>query len=98
MEQGPQGGQHVFVSVRLYARSNDKWLHELFLTGPGGEELGRSSFKVPVCSPAWNMWSPIMVFAHTPTVTGGLLSIRSSPVDDARAVTATVSIEIDPVQ
>ena len=40
LDRGPQGGQHIFVALRLYAMDGDAWVHEMSLRDGSGQEVG----------------------------------------------------------
>ena len=52
LQHGPQGGQHVYVSVALYATEPGTWTHTLRFEQEGASSAA-TILPVEACSPGW---------------------------------------------
>lgn len=107
MHQGPQGGQHFFLTLRLATvEAGDKrWRYETrFVTegatlypGPGAQDFATA------CAPGWTEISNVTTFLESLEVRTGTLYVNAaltSPDYTALlpAMTATISLAVDPPQ
>jgi hypothetical protein len=60
--RGPQGGQHVFVTARLYASSGRYWPAELRLTDETGDPRGQNTEYLEACPGRWSVSRYLRVF------------------------------------
>ncbi len=79
---GPQGGQHFYVAIDRYARTDPRWSHALTLTTPEGWVLGSAVTIDEGCAPGWTR-SPGVIPVDSRTVTRGILRLVSSALDEA---------------
>jgi hypothetical protein len=74
---GPQGGQHVYVVVRLYAKATGIWFHTFRFFDAGGATLGEATTPVSACGPGWTTSDHTRVFLHAANPADGTLEIVS---------------------
>src|SRR5262245_46935152 len=56
IHHGPQGGQHVFVSIRFFAKTEGVWSHYLeFIDAEDGMIAGSGSAIVAACASGWTV-------------------------------------------
>jgi hypothetical protein len=96
---GPQGGQHVYVVVRLYARAPGVWIHTFALADPSGARLGDATAPVQACGPGWTVSDHARVFLDSANSASGVLTVTSrlkdAPSGDAEAtLTQRVAVSV----
>jgi hypothetical protein len=75
---GPQGGQHIHVSVRLYALTAGKWQHHFeFLDAATGMTAGGSRDLTMACAPGWNVAHNIRVFIDSSSIDAGTVKLET---------------------
>ncbi len=78
---GPQGGQHVYVTVRLYTPTAGSWKYALTMKETNGALAGSATVAVSACA-GWNTSQKVRVFINVASAHSGPLSIAASPVSD----------------
>jgi hypothetical protein len=85
LERGPQGGQHFYVDIDRYARTDPRWSHALTLLDPEGRTIGEASAFAEGCAPGWVRTERVAFPVRSSTVTGGTVRMRSSALDEGYA-------------
>jgi hypothetical protein len=80
---GAQGGQHFYVSVRLYSPTTESWAYTFTLTSPGGQTLASTKVALSACGPGWTLSEKIRVVLFTSSPAAGTLMLSAAPVDGA---------------
>jgi len=75
---GPQGGQHVLVSARVFTDDAGIWTVESVLRDASGSERGRSAHFPEVCSGGWLELGDFTVFLDEDEPFTGTLSVKVS--------------------
>lgn len=101
MEFGPQGGQHLLVSTRLYAENGTEWVHELRLRDPATQsELGSRFNAIDACAPGWTVTHNITLFVDDPETRRGIIMPTSQQYEDNQVVRTVsgpqVTVNIEP--
>ncbi|MEQ9499152.1 MAG: hypothetical protein RIT81_19880 [Deltaproteobacteria bacterium] len=87
MEFGPQGGQHVFISLEYYAKDHTTWQHEYMAFFRGTEiKVASGAFIAEPCTPGWNQIAMLPVFVDTPTTAPVRLEVVSGPTEEGTVV------------
>lgn len=97
---GPQGGQHVYVSVRLYSPVSESWAYSLTLASPSGATLGSTKIALAACGPGWTLSEKVRVVLSTSAPASGSLTLSAAPVgastsgDGGAPLTESVSVSV----
>jgi hypothetical protein len=76
---GPQGGQHVYVSVKFYGLIHGRWEHRFeVIDGPTGLQAGGSLASVEACTPSWTISHNIPVYLDHHKIVEGTLKLVTS--------------------
>ncbi len=96
LNHGPQGGQHIYVTVRLYAPSAGSWKYALAMKETSGVSAGSATVALGACA-GWNTSEKVRVILDTSAAHAGPLSIVASPVSDPTAtLSETVNVSVTP--
>jgi len=76
---GPQGGQHAFVSVRLFAKTSGAWVYTLRVENDQGTQVGSSTQAITACGPGWTTSTNIRVFLDYSATGSGVLFLSARP-------------------
>lgn len=97
-EFGPQGGQHVWVSIEYYAMGDAEWLHQFEIVRRGTEEkIGDRGTVQNACSPGWNRVEMINVFVDDGVEGDATIKLTSGPFTgegQSRTIEATADVRI----
>jgi hypothetical protein len=75
---GPQGGQHIHISARLFALKPGKWQHLFeFVDAATGETAGGSRDLTMACAPGWNVAHNIRVYIDSSSIDAGTVKLES---------------------
>ena len=75
---GPQGGQHVLLSARLFTDDGGIWTVESVLRDTSGSERGRSAHFPKACAGGWLELGDFTVFLDDDESFSGTLSVKVS--------------------
>ena len=67
---GPQGGQHVYVSVLLFAPTSGTWVYSFQALNESGFQVGSSTQVVNACGPGWTTSTYVRVILDSPPPSG----------------------------
>lgn len=97
LERGAQGGQHFFLTLRLFAKADRVWFHDARFLDARREELGYSGSNQRACAGEWTEITtfPVFVHAYTSTTMRGLLELHSSAIDERGEPKRTVSAQLE---
>jgi hypothetical protein len=81
---GPQGGQHVYVSIKWFSSLVKKWEHHLeVIDASSGERAGGTSAAAEACAPGWSITSDVAVFLDYEDITEGTIKLDTANAPDA---------------
>lgn len=94
---GPQGGQHLYVTVRLYGGDPaDSWTGELRLVDAAGAERGRSVAYLRPCAGRWSVTRFVIVYLDAPralpSATLRIAAARAGSTDPPLRAEAPLSV------
>lgn len=95
---GPQGGQHINVSAKLYALTAGQWQHKFeFIDKETGTLAGGSRDLTTACAPGWTAAHNIRVYIDDDSISEGTLKLQTYlPVElGGSSVSASVEITLD---
>lgn len=93
--RGNQGGQHTFVSVRLFSSDDGAWSYEFELTElDSGARVGGSSLRIQACPRGWTESKNVLVFVKTATLTAARMRLDATRSDpNSGAVLESLALE-----
>lgn len=75
---GPQGGQHIYVSTKLYALTAGQWQHKFdFIDKDTGMTAGGSRDLLTACAPGWTISNNIRVYIDDDSIEQGTLKVET---------------------
>lgn len=80
LQHGAQGGQHVYLSTKLYTGKTGRYRERLFLEDRG-RMLGQGSATVDGCEEGWTVSHQITLFVDSATTAGGQVRVEAQEVD-----------------
>lgn len=90
---GPQGGQHFWLRVRVFAADDHIWSFDADLTSSGGASLASGSRGVTACPDVWTNEREITVFLEQfGTEVTGTLNVAASSPPDSFSIQAPISV------
>lgn len=76
---GPQGGHHVYASVKFYGKTMGRWEHQFeVLRAPSGLQAGGTRVSVEACTPLWTVTHDITVYIDNTEMTDGALKLQTN--------------------
>jgi hypothetical protein len=93
---GPQGGQHIHISAKLYALTAGKWQHQFdFVDAATGMTAGGSRDLTMACAPGWTVAHNIRVFIDSSSIDAGTVKLETFlPPDEGGVEGSSVKAEI----
>jgi hypothetical protein len=80
---GPQGGQHVYATVKVWSPAVVMWKHTFeVIQTPGYLPAGGVEVATMACGAAWTISRNVIVFLDHDKITVGFLKLQSTIVDD----------------
>jgi len=76
---GPQGGQHVYVSVRSFTRTSGTWVYTFRVEDAQGTEVGSSTQAVNACGPGWTTSTYVRVFLDYSATGSSVVFLSARP-------------------
>jgi hypothetical protein len=70
---GPQGGQHVYVSVRLFTGTSGTWVYTFQALNESGFAVGSSTQTVLACGPGWTTSTYVRVLLDFAPASGSIV-------------------------
>jgi hypothetical protein len=90
---GPQGGQHVWLRVRVFAAVEQTWSFEVEMLDSGGATLATGSRSITSCENAWTKEREITVFlAGFGVPVDGTLTVHGSAAPEELEIQAPISV------
>lgn len=80
---GPQGGQHVYVSVRLFTKASGTWVYTFQALNDQGDQVGSSTQAINACGPGWTTSSNVRVILDYLAPGSGVLVLSARPQGSA---------------
>jgi hypothetical protein len=95
LQHGPQGGQHVYVSVGLYVTEPGTWTHTLRFEQEGASSAA-TTLPVEACSPGWTVTRDARVFLDRAGSQEGTITVKTVREGDTpdHALVDQVSVSI----
>jgi hypothetical protein len=98
LHHGPQGGQHVYVTIALFAEAPARWTHALAFV-ENGQTVGNAVITVDACGPGWTVTENARVVLESAGSHQGTLRVSSlrdgASADEALTFEVPISI-VDP--
>jgi hypothetical protein len=94
---GPQGGQHIHISTRLFALTAGKWQHRFdFIDADTGMAAGGSRELMTACASEWNESHNIRVYIDDSSIDAGTIKLETflPPELGTSSVTAEMAITL----
>lgn len=76
---GPQGGEHVYVSVRLFTQVRGTWVYSFQALDESGSQVGSSTQVVSACGPGWTTSTYVRVLFAFAAPSKGILVLSARP-------------------
>lgn len=92
---GPQGGQHVYVTVHLFAPAAGSWRAAMKFVDEASTIAGDTTIAIDACA-GWNTSQKVRVFMNTSSPHTGALSIVASPPGATAGPSETVRVSVAP--
>lgn len=81
---GPQGGQHCFISLKLFAKQSDRWEHSIDVID-SATQAPAGGTRVPVmsCAGKWMISHDITLFLDYDSMSEGTIRVQSETAPDS---------------
>ncbi len=93
LNYGPQGGQHVYVSIKLYSPTAAQWTYALQLTNAAGASVGGTQIALDACGGKWTFSENVQVFVYDTSVTNPTLRLEAKSGSESLVVEVPITIE-----
>lgn len=93
LNYGPQGGQHIYVSVKLYSPMAAQWTYALQLTNAAGASVGGTQIALDACGGQWTFSENVQVFVYDTSVTSPTLRLEAKSGNESLVVEVPITIE-----
>jgi hypothetical protein len=93
LNYGPQGGQHVYVSLKLFSPVAAAWTLKLDFIAEGSTEIGGEGSTVfDSCAGGWTESRNLTVFMYSSAQQAGVIQLHATAEGLAAEAEATVAI------
>lgn len=84
IHHGPQGGQHTFVSAKLFTLKSNQWEHHFDLIDSATQSpAGGTRVAVTSCGGQWLVTHDVALFLDYDSIADGIIRLQSEPAPSA---------------